>query len=314
VRIVPETSFVQWDAQVATIAAGGRVSVRVETIGPRSFSIRGQVPVGHAPVVQCFEVPHPADFARAVLIEALRRHDVRVSASPLRANPSEALPPEKELAGLPEVAEYTSPPFSEYLKVVLKPSQNLHASLLPVLLAVRHGESHLGDGLKREGAALKALGLDTRTISFGGGAGGSDSDLVTARATVALLRAMAARPDFPAFEAALPVLGRDGTLAEAVPPGSPARGHARAKTGTYYVENGLDGSAVLTSKALAGYLETASGRQLTFAFFINNVPLRAGAGDPSDATAAAGKLLGRLCEVFYDDATGAVPNSRAAAP
>ena len=71
------------------------------------------------------------------------------------------------------------------------------------------------------------------------------------------------------------MLGRDGTLAKSVAADSPPRGHAHAKTGTYFVENELDGTAVLTSKALAGYLETASGRSLIFAAFVNNVPLEA---------------------------------------
>ncbi len=82
---------------------------------------------------------------------------------------------------------------------------------------------------------------------------------------------------------------------------SPARGHVRAKTGTYFVTNGLDGHMVLTSKALAGYMETASGRSLAFAFFVNNVPLHVTEEDPSDPTAAAGRLLGKLCEVFYNE-------------
>ena len=104
-----------------------------------------------------------------------------------------------------------------------------------------------------------------------------------------------------AFDAALPILGRDGTLARAVAPDSPARGHAHAKTGTYWVDNELSGKAVLTSKALAGYLETASGRPLVFAFFVNNVMLDAPrpGRTVSDATAEAGRLLGKLCEVFY---------------
>jgi D-alanyl-D-alanine carboxypeptidase/D-alanyl-D-alanine-endopeptidase (penicillin-binding protein 4) len=143
------------------------------------------------------------------------------------------------------------------------------------------------------------LGVDIATISFGGGAGGARADLVTPRATVALLRAMAARPDFPAFDAALPVLGRDGTLAKAVSADSPARGHAHAKTGTYFLDNALTGKSVLTSKALAGYMETASGRPLVFAFFVNNVPLDASGTQVSEATAAAGRVLGTLCEVFY---------------
>ncbi len=201
------------------------------------------------------------------------------------------------------MAEYTSPPFSEYLRVILKVSHNLHASTLPLLLAARHGERTLRAGLERQGIILKGLGVEPATISFGGGAGGARADLVTPRATVSLLRAMAARPDFAAYDTALPILGRDGTLAKAVAKDSPARGHAHAKTGTFYVENDLDGKTILTSKALAGYLETASGRSLVFAAFVNNVPLDAPRPDRpiSAATAEAGRLLGTLCEVFYAD-------------
>jgi D-alanyl-D-alanine carboxypeptidase/D-alanyl-D-alanine-endopeptidase (penicillin-binding protein 4) len=112
---------------------------------------------------------------------------------------------------------------------------------------------------------------------------------------------MAARPEFASFDAALPVLGRDGTLAKAVSPESPARGHVRAKTGTYWVENALDGHPILTSKALAGYLETASGRKLTFAFFVNNIPVEALGVPVPEASIVAGRRLGKLCEVFYAD-------------
>jgi D-alanyl-D-alanine carboxypeptidase/D-alanyl-D-alanine-endopeptidase (penicillin-binding protein 4) len=220
-------------------------------------------------------------------------------AASIGRNASEGLPPAAEVARLPKVTEYTSPPFREFVRVILKVSHNLHASTLPLLLAARQGESTMEAGLKREGIILKALGVDVPTISFGGGAGGERADLVTPRATVALLRAMAARPDFRSYDDALPVLGRDGTLAKAVAPDSPARGHARAKTGTYTVGNGLSGKVVLTSKALAGYMETASGRPLAFAFFMNNVPVEPHEGRVSEATAAAGRVLGRLCEVVY---------------
>jgi D-alanyl-D-alanine carboxypeptidase/D-alanyl-D-alanine-endopeptidase (penicillin-binding protein 4) len=170
-----------------------------------------------------------------------------------------------------------------------------------MLLAANQGETTLEAGLRRQGAILTNLGVDIDQIAFGGGAGGSRSDLVSPMATVKLLRSMATQSCFPAYEAALPILGRDGTLAQSVSADSPARGHVRAKTGTYYVENGLNGRSILTSKALAGYMETASERPLTLAFFVNNLPMKASSDNVSDATASAGKLLGRLCEVFYDD-------------
>jgi D-alanyl-D-alanine carboxypeptidase/D-alanyl-D-alanine-endopeptidase (penicillin-binding protein 4) len=301
-RLVPETSYAEVDNQVRTAPEGTRPSIRVESAGPRGFAVRGRLPVGHEPVVKIWEVDDPASFARALFIEALRCRGVRVAASPLGRNDTDRLPPPSAVAELPQVAEYTSPPFREYARVILKVSQNLHASALPVLLGVRRGQPTLGAGLRREGELLRGLGLDIDTISFGGGAGGSNADLVTPRGTVQLLRAMAARPDSEAYEAALPVLGRDGTLAKAVGPDSPAWGHVRAKTGTYWVESGLTGRAVMTSKSLAGYMETSSGRPLIFAFFLNDVPLAAPSDDVSDATSAANRLLGRLCEVVYDDA------------
>ena len=241
--------------------------------------------------------------SRGLFIEALRRRGVRVAASVLGSNEMSGLPERGEVIKLPKVAEYTSPPFSEYARVILKVSHNLHASTLPLLIAAHHGERTLAQGLKREGEILKSLGLDPGTISFGGGAGGARSDLATPRATVALLRAMAARPEFAVYDAALPLLGRDGTLAKSVAAESRARGHARAKTGTYVVENELDGTVVLTSKALAGYLETASGRPLVFAAFVNNVPLDVPKPNRSiaDATAEAGRLLGKFCEALYLD-------------
>ncbi len=300
VRIIPETEFASMDARVET-TTDGPASVEVRAVGPRRFTVRGKVPVGHKPVVKTYEVEEPAAFARTLFIETLRNRGIRVGASPLGENNASTLPSKAEVAALPVVAEYTSPPFREYLKVILKVSQNLHASTLPLLVAAHHGETSLERGLRREGEILAKLGVDVKTISFGGGAGGSRSDLVTPRATVALLRAMSNRPDFAIYDAALPVIGRDGTLAKAVSPESPAKGHVRAKTGTFWVDNGLDGRPILVSKALAGYMETASGKKLAFAFFMNDIPGEAIGGQVSEVAATAGRRLGKLCEVFYAD-------------
>lgn len=298
VRLVPETAYASADVRVETTDSGQPAHVEVRTVGPRRFTVRGHVPTGGHPFVQIHEVEDPASFARALFIECLRKRGVNVAASPLGSNNRSGLPSREEVGTLPKLTQYTSPPLREYLRVILKVSQNLHASTLPLLLAAHHNERTLSEGLRLEGKVLKRLGVDLGTISFGGGAGGARSDLVTPRATVALLRAMARRDDFAAFEAALPILGRDGTLAHSVAPESPARGHVRAKTGTYVVDNALTGEHVLTSKALAGYLETAEGRHLVFAFFLNDLPI---AGDSTAAADAAGRFMGRLCEAFYQD-------------
>ncbi|CAN5869522.1 D-alanyl-D-alanine carboxypeptidase/D-alanyl-D-alanine-endopeptidase [soil metagenome] len=299
VRTVPPSIYYSMDARVETVAEGQPLRVSVHPEGSRRFSVRGQIPIGHKEVLKVYEVQEPSAFARALFIEKLRERGIEVSASPLGENRADRLPPLKEVSAMPKVAEYTSPTFREYLKVILKVSHNLYASTLPMLLASRHGERTLSEGLRRQGAILESLGIVPGTVSFGGGAGGDRADLASPRATVALLRAMARHPDGPAFEAALPILGRDGTAAQHVDADSPVRGHVRAKTGSYYVTDRLTGRTVLTSKALAGYMETASGRSLVFAFFVNNVPPGSEDREASAISLVAGQLLGALCEVFY---------------
>lgn len=291
----PQSAAVQVDARVRTVAAGESLSVTVHGESTQGLIVRGTIPAGHKPLVRVFEVPDAASFARSLFIEALGRAGVDVDVSPLSVPAREsALPPRGDYSRLKQVARLTSLPLAENAKLVLKVSHNLHASSLPLLVATRHGGRTLGEGLKKQHAFLTRCGLDGDSISFGGGAGGASADFVTPRTTVQLLRAMHSRPDGPAYRRALPILGVDGTLSEAVGPDSPARGKFFAKTGTLYWENLLNDRVLLTSKALAGYGTTGSGRQIAFALFVNNVHL-AQAGD----TGKVGKTLGKLCEAIY---------------
>jgi D-alanyl-D-alanine carboxypeptidase/D-alanyl-D-alanine-endopeptidase (penicillin-binding protein 4) len=179
--------------------------------------------------------------------------------------------------------------------VILKVSHNLHAGMLPILVSLKQGVGVLEDGMRRQEAFLRGLGVDTGSISLGGGVGGHRADCVTVRATVSLLRAMAKRPDFPVYRNALPILGVDGTLATVVPPTSPARGKVQAKTGTLVYANTMSGSWLLNSKALAGYMTTAKNREVAFALFVNNVPMKEKSG-----STAVGRTLGSICEALYD--------------
>src|SRR5262249_21172728 len=127
--------------------------------------------------------------------------------------------------------------------------------------------------------------------------GGGNGDRVTPRATVQLLQAMAKRPDWPAYKAALPVLGVDGTLADVLPADSSARGKVFGKTGTYGDPDLLNQRTQLRAKSLAGVMTTASGRPLVVAIFVNDVSLPRGV-DP----AREGRQIGRLCEIIYQNA------------
>lgn len=291
----PETVAYQVDARVETVDKDDATRVNITMAGPGRLVVRGQMAAGHKPVVRVHEAEDAACFARTLFIEALARNGVTVTASPLIANRSERLPLRSVVACMPRVALLTSPPFAESARLILKVSHNLHASTLPLLVAVKHSKRTLEDGLRIQHDFLEKIGVDSDTISFGGGAGGATADLTTARATVQLLRAMAKRPDFAVYKAALPILGVDGTLATVVRSDSPARGKVFAKTGTLSTRNTMNQSTMLTSKALAGYMTTSHNRNLVFAMFVNRVHL-SGRETPT----REGRVLGKLCEIIYE--------------
>src|SRR5262249_25580232 len=161
-------------------------------------------------------------------------------------------------------------------------------------IAPRFPERTLAGGMRKQAAFLEDLGLDVRSISFGGGAGGAPADAVTARATVQLLQAMRKRPEFEVYKECLPVLGVDGTPASVVAPDSPARGKVFAKTGTLSYYDLMSDRFFLRSKALAGYATGANGQDLTFAIFVNNAELPRG-----ETTRREGATLGRLAEIIH---------------
>jgi D-alanyl-D-alanine carboxypeptidase/D-alanyl-D-alanine-endopeptidase (penicillin-binding protein 4) len=85
-------------------------------------------------------------------------------------------------------------------------------------------------------------------------------------------------------------------LEDAVAADSPARGKVMAKTGTYGDGDLLNGRLLLRAKSLAGVMTTTKGRELTFAIFVNDVPL-----SPSGDPLREGKIIGRLCEILYQN-------------
>jgi D-alanyl-D-alanine carboxypeptidase/D-alanyl-D-alanine-endopeptidase (penicillin-binding protein 4) len=291
----PKSAALEVDAQIDTIEPGGKTAIECRPVSESRLIVRGRIAADRKPFILVQEIFDAARWARALFIEALARAGVEVSASIFDANPESLLPKAGDNSGLVRVAMLKSPPFAENARLILKVSHNLHASTLPLLIALHRGKRQLDDGMRLEREFFKRAGLDADSISFGGGAGGSPADFTTPRMTIALLRYAAKRPDFPAFERALPILGVDGTLADDVTKQSPAHGKVRAKTGTLLWENALNDHFLVTSKALAGYLTAKSGRQLVFSFVVTNVQVEKAA----DAKTVA-KALAHLCEIIVN--------------
>ena len=294
----PATSYVRFVNQATTAAADSKPDIHwasdvTNPDGSHTVTVTGTVPAGKPAILYGYAVPEPTRFAEVALVETLREQGVAASRSGRpKAGPA-ALAPSYTPANL--VAEHVSPPLAEEVKVTLKVSQNLHASMMPYILGAVVG--HRGDaqtGFAAERAFLERAGLDLSGASQSDGAGGSAH--FTPDFMVHFLAYMAKRQDFAAYSAALPVLGRDGTLWN-IQVSSPAAGQVRAKTGTYVRDDLLNGRMMVDGKGLAGYLTTADGRRLAFAIYANNVPVS------TDADAIAekvGQALGEIAAAAYE--------------
>src|SRR6266478_4374474 len=299
----PQTSYVKFSARLTTGPANSKVTVDVSDPvtnpdGTVSVTIAGAVPLGSKPVTAAFAVPSPTNFAQTVFSEALTA--VGISIKP----PKHPAPPDfaalaRSYTPENQVAEHVSLPLAEEIKVTLKVSQNLHAGMGPYLLGTlvaKNTKEPLNAGFATERAFLQEAKLDLSGISQGDGAGGDWADLFSPDFMCQYLTYWTSRPDYPVFFKALPVLGKDGTLAK-IQTANPAAGHVFAKTGTFGSEDRLNENVMLNGKGLAGYVITASGQKLVFAAYVNHVPL---APDPDAAQAIAGQALGEIAAAAYD--------------
>jgi D-alanyl-D-alanine carboxypeptidase/D-alanyl-D-alanine-endopeptidase (penicillin-binding protein 4) len=297
----PQTAYVRFVNQVQTGAAGTQAQVRFaddveQADGSHTVTVAGTFPLGMQPILYSYAVPRPSRFAEVVFIEALRDAGVRAELSaPNAKHDFKALAANYQPAQL--VAEHTSPPYREEVKVTLKVSQNLHASVTPMLLAALLAPNDkTRDGFDLEREYLQRAGLDLTGAQQADGAGGNAH--FTPAFICSFLAHMSRQANFQDFYNALPILGRDGTLFD-IQPATPAAGHVHAKTGTFGVGDPLNGRLLVTGKGLAGYMTTARGERLAFAAYVNNVSV------PPDQAAIkriTGQMLGEIAALVYEAA------------
>ena len=307
----PQTSYVKFISHVTTGPAASKSDLDISDPvanpdGTISIIITGNVPLGSQPTTAAFAVPSPTTFAQTVLVEALSAAGVSI-----KPPKHPAAPDFPALARLyipqNQIAEHVSLPLAEEIKVTLKVSQNLHAGMGPYLLGTlvaKNTKDPLQAGFATERAFLQEAKLDLSGISQGDGAGGDWADLFSPDFMCNYLTYWTTRPDYPVFFKALPVLGKDGTLAK-IQPANPGAGHVFAKTGTFDSEDRLNGKMMLNGKGLAGYIITASGQKLVFAAYVNHVSLPL---DPQAAQSVAGQALGEIAASAYDAPSKTLPH------
>jgi N-acyl-D-amino-acid deacylase len=306
ITVSPQTSYVRFLVKMNTGKADSQPMMRynsddVDADGKRTVILSGSVPVGGPSILWTYKVPEPSRFAEIVFVEALREKGIAAEtrAAGVKADFTVLAGQYKDDA---VVAEHVSPPLSEEVKVTLKVSQNLHASMTPSIVGALVAPPHPGNGSEQEGfdkenGFLTKAGLDLGGASQGDGAGGAQSAYFTPEFMVQYLTYWSKRPDFKIFYDALPILGRDGTLWN-IQPDSPAAGFVHAKTGTFSAANALTKTSMVTGKGLAGYMTTASGEHLAFAIYANHVTVPRDL--PDAATKIVGQALGEIAAAAYD--------------
>ena len=263
------------------------ISVPDGDLGPnaaRTVTITGSLPVGSKPILYAYDVPSPRVFAQLALTQALQQHGVAVQHT-------QVTDPNFGLTEVPAnvIATHLSPPLSQDVKVTLKVSDNLHASIMPYLWSPKHT---LAAGFDVERAFMQRAGLDTSQIVQNDGLGGFA--FIQPQYMVHYLAYLRTQPYFTTLYTSLPVLGVDGTLFN-IANNSPARGKVHAKTGTWGGGDALNRRALVSGKGLAGYMTTASGRHIAFCFYLNNLAVAHG----QDSSRVAGQINGALATATY---------------
>jgi PBP4 family serine-type D-alanyl-D-alanine carboxypeptidase len=303
-NISPATSYVRFVNQAVTAAATAQGSVQwtkdvSNPDGSHDVTVSGTLPMGSAPVHLPYNVPEPSRFAEMALVEALGQEGITVSGDGGGPPPDfKALSSDYTPQNL--VAEHVSPPLSQDVKITLKVSQNLHASLMPYILGAvlsRANQNVAQAGFDLERDFLAKAELDLSGASQSDGAGGSRAAFFTPEFMVHYLAYMARQRVYPQFFAGLPVLGRDGTLVDILK-ASPAAGHVFAKTGTFDVDDLLNRNDMVTGKGLAGYLTTCDGQNLAFAIYANNVSVP---NTDDSVENLVGRALGEIAAAAYTE-------------
>ena len=299
IQISPETSYVRFINKAVTGKTGSNTDYNwtedtEKSDGSRTVALTGTFAAGGPTVMSSYAVPDPTRYAEFVLTEALREEGILV-------NPrlKEDQPDFKSLSGFYkseyQLAEHISPPMTEEIKIILKVSQNLHASMMPYLFSSLIAKKEVPQsGFELMLKSLEKMGLKHEGASQEDGAGGSAN--FTPEFMTGYLAYWADHKNSQIFRDALPVLGKDGTLFD-IQMNSPAAGHVFAKTGTYGRSDLLHKGLMVDSKALAGYTTSRSGNSLAFAIFVNHVLV---SSKPYAIRDIVGQAVGEIAALAYE--------------
>jgi D-alanyl-D-alanine carboxypeptidase/D-alanyl-D-alanine-endopeptidase (penicillin-binding protein 4) len=236
-------------------------------LGPLSLWAGGSIAQTVTSRISFVALPDPNRFAASALRRAMADAGISVEGPTTSTTDSVRYAPARRTAPL---AETTSRPLRDWLAAILGPSQNLFAEMLLKQL----GRQFEGEGSWRAGNLvtrrflIDSVGVDSTQFSLRDGSGLSHTNVMSPLAFARLLLYMRRHPGFAAFEHALPVSGKSGTIRTRMI-GTPVEGKVAAKAGSIFRVN-----------ALSGYVRLPDGKTRIFSIQTNNHDLGGGAMIP----------------------------------
>lgn len=260
--------YVHLNNDMATTRRGGRFTIGVQRgLSDNDVHVWGEFPLGSGGYGVRLSVHRPALWSAGLFLSALKAHGISVDGlakvRDSRIPEAERFKPDASR----ELAFVTSKPLSQIVKLTNKESINLYAELILRTLGREQAALLPSAGSGRErgddeaGTALVRLwlsrsGIANDRIAIHDGCGLSRLDLVTPKATAALLFAVHRTPAAEVFKESLPVAGVDGTLQGRL---GGLAGRVVAKTGTLTYDH-----------SLSGYLTAANGGTFAFSIMCND--------------------------------------------
>ena len=212
--------------------------------------IRGTIPKNRSDFVVKASVPNPAALLASEFMKKIRASGISISGKTIY---------QKAKAQSSQLSVIQSPPLRDIIRVTNHESVNLFAEhILKHLSFQKNGLGTTEDGCKFIIDFWKNKGLDMTGFFMNDGSGLSRFNVITASQMVSILNYMKTRSAYSEdFYQSLPSAG-DGTLSSFSQNDFPNQ-CLHAKSGS-----------MTRVRCFAGYLNTLSGRQLSFAIMLNN--------------------------------------------
>ena len=269
----PAISTQKVTSKVTTGKAGDPPNVTTTPDGKGDLVATGTVPANGKPIVQTADIEDPLGLRPDRADRRAGQARRPVGAATNGPNPVQLLPSTQTYRGDRRLSAFTSPPWSEYEKLILKVSHNKGADTNMCLLALTAHERECAAGLSLVHQYLTTHGVPGDGFTFADGRGGEPGDLTTPDAALEFSRPSHRGPMVPSSRVAADPrtrrLHRRRREEQSRPRDTSLPRRERSPRGDVAGQQ-----VVINAETLIGYIDAASGRHLEFALYVNNLTLK----------------------------------------